>query len=64
MEALIYDNAPQEVKDILNSFDYEAPNGYKECERINKELKAIGWTIEYDLAAEITELKKIQIFNL
>lgn len=56
MEALIYDNAPQEVKSILDSFDYDAPNGYEECKRINKELNAIGWAIEYDLAAEITEL--------
>lgn len=48
MTAEQYDNAPQEVKDILDTFN-EEKDSYKECERIIEELNKIGYTADYYL---------------
>jgi hypothetical protein len=52
-----YDNLPQEVKDILDSFD-ENKDSYQECDRIIDELEDIGWTADYGLSGEIYDVKK------
>ena len=48
MTAEEYDNLPDNVKDIINSFD-EDLDSYVECERIISELNLIGYTAEYYL---------------
>lgn len=48
MTAEDYDNLPENVKDIINSFD-EDSDSYIECERIISELNLIGYTAEYYL---------------
>lgn len=48
MTAEDYDNLPDNVKDIINSFD-EDLDSYVECERIISELNLIGYTAEYYL---------------
>lgn len=48
MTAEDYDNLPENVKDIINSFD-EDLDSYIECERIISELNLIGYTAEYYL---------------
>ena len=48
MTAEEYDNLPDNVKDIINSFD-EDLDSYIECERIISELNLIGYTAEYYL---------------
>jgi hypothetical protein len=52
-----YDNLPQEVKDILDSFDIDK-DAYKECDRIIDELNEIGWTADYGLSGEIYDVMK------
>ena len=39
---------PQNVKNILNTFD-ENKDSYQECERIISELNLIGYTADYYL---------------
>lgn len=48
MTAEEYDNLPENVRDIINSFD-EDLDSYIECERIISELNLIGYTAEYYL---------------
>ena len=48
---------PKKVQNILNSFD-EMKNGYKECERLLKELRPLGYTFDYGLDAEPFNLRK------
>jgi len=49
---------PEEVKTILASFD-EDNDAYNECERIVKELNAIGWNADYYLQGELFNLQKL-----
>tara|TARA_R110001599_G_scaffold19026_1_gene73280 strand:+ start:170 stop:505 length:336 start_codon:yes stop_codon:yes gene_type:complete len=48
MTELEYDNFPQEVKAIVDTYD-DNENLYEECRRIQKELEHIGWTCDYGL---------------
>ena len=48
MTAEEYDKLPENVKDIINSFD-EDLDSYIECERIVSELNLIGYTAKYYL---------------
>ena len=50
--------APEAVLKALESFD-EMKDGYKECDRVLKEVEALGWTFEYGLDAEPYDLKPI-----
>ena len=56
MTAEEYDNFPQEIKNILNSYD-DNESLYKECVRIKLELETIGWTCDYDLSGEVYDVK-------
>lgn len=47
-ESLLYYSLPEEVRDVLDTFD-EQENGYKECKRISLELNKIGWDMNYGL---------------
>lgn len=59
MEAQEYDNAPQEIKDILDTFN-EDKDTYKECNRIIKELEKKGYTADYYLDGILFDLKPIK----
>lgn len=50
---LQYDDVPQEVRTILDTFNEDA-DAYRECERITKELNLIGWHTDYDLSGTFT----------
>jgi hypothetical protein len=52
MTELEYDNFPQEVKAIVDTYD-DNENLYEECHRIQKELEHIGWTCDYGLDGEV-----------
>ena len=54
-----YHLLPQKVLDEIETFDEEADT-YKECERLLKVLKPMGYTFEYGLDGEPYDLKKIQ----
>jgi len=58
-----YDKAPQNVKDILDTYD-ENIDGYLECKRIINELNLIGWTADYYLDGILFDLKKNTLNNL
>ena len=53
MTAESYDALPQNIKDIVDSWDEENNDKYNECARIIEELEAVGWTAEYGLCGEI-----------
>lgn len=48
---------PNNVKEILNLKNLEQE--YKDCEIIKILLNQIGWTVEYDLNAELYDLRPI-----
>ena len=52
-----YELLPTEVKSIVDSWD-ENKNLYVECARIKSELEEIGWTCDYDLSADIFDVRK------
>ncbi len=52
-----YDNLPQEVKDILDSFDMNI-DAYQACDEVIDKLDDIGWTADYGLSGEIYDVKK------
>ena len=51
-----YEELPQDVKAIIDSYN-ESEDNYTELSRMQQELKAIGWFMDYYLNAEITELR-------
>ena len=51
-QVIEYEEMPEEVKDIVDSFD-EDKNTYGECLRIKFELQSIGWTCDYGLSGEV-----------
>ncbi len=56
-DELHYGELPKEVKDILETLHEE---DYTECERVQKELNAIGYDFEYYLDAIPFNLHKIK----
>ena len=52
-----YTDAPEEVRDILNSFDFDS-DAYKECDRLLNELEPLGYTFDYGLDGEPYNLYK------
>lgn len=59
MTAEDYDNLPEDVKEIVDSYTDEGCK-YKECRRIIDELEKIGWTGDFGLDGEIYEVKKLE----
>lgn len=57
MTAIEYDNFPQEVKAIVDTYN-DNENLYEECSRIKTELEQIGWTCDYDLSGEVFNVKQ------
>ena len=45
MTEIEYDNLPERVKAIVNTYD-DNENLYEECHRIKIELEHIGWTCD------------------
>jgi len=54
----IFDEAPEEVKAILYSFDFDA-DAYKECDRLLNELEPLKYSFDYGLDGEPFNLKKL-----
>lgn len=50
---------PANIKAILDTFNEDAPNGYKELERLVKAIEKHGYTFDYYLDAEPYNLRKI-----
>jgi len=50
---------PHDVQAILESFDEESSNTYKELDRIVNELELIGYTFDYGMGAEPYNLRKL-----
>jgi hypothetical protein len=53
-----YDNLPQQVKDIVDTFNEEL-DAYAECKRLIKELNSIGWTADYYLDGILFDIKQL-----
>jgi hypothetical protein len=58
MELHEYDALPQEVKNILDSYD-DNEELYKECVRIETELSGINYQCDYDLSGIIYDVKPL-----
>ena len=56
MTAEEYDNFPQDIKDIVDSYD-DNKNLYGECVRIKLELHDLDWTCDYGLSGEVYDVK-------
>ena len=54
-----YDTLPENIKNILSAFNDEN-DLYSECKKIEKKLKEIGYTCEYGLDGNITEISEIK----
>lgn len=51
-----WEDLPQEVQDIL--FRCAEYNTYEQCECTISLLEQIGWTADFDLSAQIIDIKK------
>jgi hypothetical protein len=54
------ENLPTEVNSILDTFDLDA-DSYHECSRIEAELLYIGYSVDWGLDGELTNLKKVEV---
>ena len=52
-----YTDAPEDVKAILNSFDFDS-DPYKECDRLLNALEPLGYSFDYGLDGEPYNLSK------
>ena len=59
MTAEEYENLPQEIKNIVNSFGSDNKELYAECNRIQKELEQKGWTCGYGLDGMVYDVKQL-----
>ena len=57
MTEIEYENFPQEVKAIVDTYN-DNENLYEECHRIKVELQQIGWTCDYDLSGEVFDVRQ------
>jgi hypothetical protein len=55
-EGIEYEQMPQEVKDIVDSWD-DNKNLYGECVRIKLELQELDWTCDYGLSGEVYDVR-------
>ena len=60
MDAKEYDNLPDNVKRIVDSWN-DNKELYAECSRIQEELTQKGWTCEYGLDGMIYNVKQIDM---
>jgi len=60
MTAAEYENLPQEIKNIVDSWD-DYMDLYAECSRIQKELKQKGWTCDYGLDGMVYDVRRINV---
>lgn len=58
MESHEYEQLPENVKCVIDSFDEDC-DFYLECKRISNELNLIGWQCDYDLSGQIFDVKPI-----
>jgi hypothetical protein len=61
MTAESYEALPQNVKDIVDSWD--EMDKYNECDRIIKELEPLGYTAEYGLCGELHSVMSFEDAN-
>lgn len=52
-----YEELPFQVREIINDYDENDNDDYKQLSQMQKELKTIGWFMEFYLDAQITELR-------
>jgi hypothetical protein len=55
-----YENLPQRIKDIVDSWD-DNKNLYQECSRIERELEQEGYTCDYGLCGEVYDVKPLKL---
>lgn len=53
-----YNNLPQDIKDVVDSWD-DNKDIYAECRRIRSELEQMGWTCDYGLDGEVYDVRKV-----
>ena len=58
MDAKKYDALPENIKEILGSYN-DNKNVYKECERIINKLEKNGYTADYDLSGDLFNIEKL-----
>ena len=56
-----YNSAPDEVKAIFEQWqqEWEDHDSYEALHKLNSELNAIGWEIDYYLDGSITKLQRL-----
>jgi len=54
---------PEDLKAMIEKWNQVACDGftYTDCEEFDRDLKTIGFTIDYDLSAEPFDLHKIEV---
>lgn len=57
-EIFEYDELPENVQEVLQDFDENTTDPYKESDRIIKKLNEIGWTGDYGLDGILCDFKK------
>jgi hypothetical protein len=50
---------PVEVQKVLNTFNDESGNAYRELERIERELQQLGFTFDFGLDADPYDLRPV-----
>ena len=55
-----YDNLPQNIKDIIDTFD-DNQDRYKECGRIQERLEEFNWTCDWGLDGDIYDVRTLEI---
>ena len=63
MTAEEYDNLPQEIKSIVDSWD-DNESLYVECNRIQRELEEKNWTCDYGLDGMVYDVKELKAKEL
>jgi len=59
MEEQEYDGLPQNIKDVVDSWD-DNEDIYAECKRIQRKLEQKGWMCDYGLDGMVYDIKKIK----
>lgn len=54
-----FEKLPKEVKEVLKKYEGEEPGEADVSARLEKDLKKIGYSVDFDMAGDITSLYKI-----